>query len=118
MTASAMAALDTGQFTPQSVLSGRSPRVIDGVPLRNFGGENFGSIDLTTALTHSVNTVWAQVGERLGKRSTDIARHATDIAGRVLGHEYRRRRGRIGDADAKFTGWNKFFHDAFQRNVG
>jgi peptidoglycan glycosyltransferase len=65
----AAAALDSGKFTPQSALSGRSPRVIDGVPLRNFGGESFGSIDLTTALTHSVNTVWAQVGERLGKRT-------------------------------------------------
>ena len=65
----AAAALDSGKFTPQSVLSGRSPRTIGGVPLRNFGGEQFGSIDLTTALTHSVNTVWAQVGERVGKRT-------------------------------------------------
>jgi penicillin-binding protein A len=63
----AAAALDSGKFTPQSVLSGKSPRVIGGVPLSNFSGEQFGSIDLTTALTHSVNTVWAQVGEKLGK---------------------------------------------------
>jgi penicillin-binding protein A len=63
----ATAALDSGRFTPDSVLSGKSPRVIDGVPLSNFGGETFGQITLTTALTHSVNTVWAQVGERLGK---------------------------------------------------
>jgi penicillin-binding protein A len=63
----ATAALDSGQFTPNSVLSGKSPRVIDGVPLSNFGNEQFGDIPLTTALTHSVNTVWAQVGEKLGK---------------------------------------------------
>jgi peptidoglycan glycosyltransferase len=63
----ATAALDSGQFTPNSVLSGKSPRVIDGVPLSNFGNEQFGAIPLTTALTHSVNTVWAQVGEKLGK---------------------------------------------------
>jgi peptidoglycan glycosyltransferase len=63
----ATAALDSGRFTPQSVLSGKSPRRIGGVSLSNFGGESFGSISLTTALTHSVNTVWAQVGERLGK---------------------------------------------------
>jgi penicillin-binding protein A len=63
----AAAALDSGQFTPQSVLSGKSPQEIGGVPLSNFGGEQFGDITLTTALTHSVNTVWGQVGEKLGK---------------------------------------------------
>jgi penicillin-binding protein A len=63
----ATAALDSGEFTPDSVLSGRSPQVIDGVPLSNSGGEQFGDIDMTTALTNSVNTWWAQVGEKLGK---------------------------------------------------
>jgi peptidoglycan glycosyltransferase len=63
----ATAALDAGQFTPTSVLDGSSPKKIGGVPLTNFGGESFGQVTLTTALTHSVNTVWAQVGERLGK---------------------------------------------------
>ena len=63
----ATAAIDSGRFTPASVLSGKSPRVIGGVPLSNFGNEQFGDIPLTTALTHSVNTVWGQVGEKLGK---------------------------------------------------
>jgi peptidoglycan glycosyltransferase len=63
----ATAALDSGRFTPDSVLSGKSPRVIGGVPLSNFGNEQFGSITLTAALTNSVNTVWGQVGEKLGK---------------------------------------------------
>jgi peptidoglycan glycosyltransferase len=62
----AAAALDSGEFTPDSVLSGRSPQVIGGVPLSNAGGEPFGDIDMTTALTHSVNTYFAQVGEKLG----------------------------------------------------
>jgi peptidoglycan glycosyltransferase len=65
----ATAALDTGRFTPDSALSGKSPRRIGGVPLSNFGGESFGQITLTTALTHSVNTVWGQVGQRLGKHT-------------------------------------------------
>jgi penicillin-binding protein A len=65
----ASAALDSGRFTPDSALSGKSPRRIGGVPLSNFGGESFGQITLTTALTNSVNTVWAQVGERLGKHT-------------------------------------------------
>jgi penicillin-binding protein A len=63
----ATAALDSGRFTPDSVLDGRSPKTIGGVPLTNFGNQSYGQITLTTALTHSVNTVWAQVGEQLGK---------------------------------------------------
>ena len=63
----ATAALDSGEFTPSSTLSGRSPVEIDGVPLSNSGGEQFGTIDMTTALTNSVNTWWAQAAEELGK---------------------------------------------------
>jgi penicillin-binding protein A len=62
----ATAALDSGEFTPSSVLSGHSPQIIGGAPLSNAGGEEFGNIDMTTALTHSVNVYFAQVGEKLG----------------------------------------------------
>jgi peptidoglycan glycosyltransferase len=62
----ATAALDSGEFTPDSIVDGSSPIEIDGVPLSNAGGESFGSITLTDALTNSVNTVWAQVGEKVG----------------------------------------------------
>jgi len=62
----ATAALDSGKFTPDSVVNGSSPIDIDGVPLSNSGGESFGPISLTDALTNSVNTVWAQVAEKLG----------------------------------------------------
>ena len=64
----AAAALDTGRYTPQSRVNGRNGKKISGVPLNNFGGEDFGDIDLTEALTNSVNTVWAEVGEKLGKK--------------------------------------------------
>jgi penicillin-binding protein A len=40
---------------------------ISGVALSNDLGQSFGPIDLTTALTFSVNTVWAQVAEKLGR---------------------------------------------------
>jgi peptidoglycan glycosyltransferase len=63
----ATAALDSGEFTTNSTLSGRSPIEIEGVPLSNSGGEQFGTIDMTTALTNSVNTWWAQAGEKIGK---------------------------------------------------
>ncbi len=62
----AAAALDSGKFMPDSVLSGRSPQEIGGVDLSNAGGEQFGDIDMDTALTHSVNTYFGQVGEKLG----------------------------------------------------
>jgi penicillin-binding protein A len=62
----AAAALDSGEFTPDSVLSGASPQTIGGFPLSNAGNEQFGDIDMTTALTNSVNVYWAQVGEQLG----------------------------------------------------
>jgi peptidoglycan glycosyltransferase len=63
----ATAALDSGKLTPDSVFSGRSPIAIEGVPLANSGGEQFGDIAMTTALTNSVNTWWAQAGEKIGK---------------------------------------------------
>ena len=63
----AAAALDSGQFTPQSMVSGKSPIPVSGVPLKNFSNQQFGLITLTTALTNSVNTVWAQVAMRLGE---------------------------------------------------
>ena len=63
----AAAALDSGEFTPQSTVSGKSPIIVSGVPLKNFSDRQFGAIPLTTALTNSVNTVWAQVAQRLGR---------------------------------------------------
>ncbi|HEX5822393.1 MAG TPA: penicillin-binding protein 2 [Solirubrobacterales bacterium] len=63
----ATAGLDSGDLTPNSTFSGRSPIPIEGVSLANSGGEQFGTIDMTTALTNSVNTWWAQAGEKIGK---------------------------------------------------
>jgi penicillin-binding protein A len=62
----ATAAIDSGRYTPNSFISGKSPKIISGVPLSNFGGETFGMISLTDALTHSVNTVFGEIGEKLG----------------------------------------------------
>ena len=64
----AVAAIDSGKYTPDSIISGRNNKIISGVPLQNFGGADYGPISLTDALTHSVNTVFGEVGEKLGKR--------------------------------------------------
>jgi penicillin-binding protein A len=65
----ATAALDSGEFEQSSTLNAPSGIEISGVPLANAGGEDFGTIDMTTALTNSVNTYWAQVGEQLGQET-------------------------------------------------
>jgi len=69
----ATAAIDSGAYTRESRVSGRNDIPISGVPLQNDANESLGSITLTEALAKSVNTVWAQVAERLGKRT--IARY-------------------------------------------
>jgi penicillin-binding protein A len=63
----AAAAIDSGKYTPNSVVNGKSPVTISGVPLANDNNQSFGPTDLTTALTLSINTVWAQVAESLGR---------------------------------------------------
>jgi penicillin-binding protein A len=71
----ATAAIDTGAYTPQSTVDGKDNVPISGVPLQNDNNESFGHITLTEGLVKSVNTVWAQVAERLGKRT--MARYMT-----------------------------------------
>jgi len=68
-TVTASAAIDSGRYQPDSRVSGRNGKVISGTPLNNFGSQSFGDITLTEALTNSVNTVWAEVGVKLGRRT-------------------------------------------------
>ena len=69
MVVTATAALDSGKFSSTSVIDGSSPITISGVPLENAGGQSFGAISFTDALTNSVNTVFAQVGLRVGRET-------------------------------------------------
>lgn len=68
-TVTAVAAIDTGKFTPSSLVNGKSPLTVSGVPLANDNHVSYGPIDLTKALTDSVNTVWAQVALSVGKKT-------------------------------------------------
>ncbi len=63
----ATAAIDTGAYTPESTVSGPNGLLVSGLPLDNDNDASFGPITLTYALAHSVNTVWAQVAEHVGK---------------------------------------------------
>jgi peptidoglycan glycosyltransferase len=61
------AAIDTGAFSPSSPVDGDSGQRFSGVPLANDFNQDFGRVDLKTALAKSVNTAFANVGEKLGK---------------------------------------------------
>jgi peptidoglycan glycosyltransferase len=65
----AAAALDTGKVTPDSIVDGSSPQTISGLPLANSGNVSYGPITFTTALTNSVNTVFAKLGEQVGSQT-------------------------------------------------
>jgi peptidoglycan glycosyltransferase len=71
------AAIDSGSYTPDSTVNGNSPVTISGVPLQNDGNKSWGPQTLTTALTNSINTIWAQVAVALGRPTmTKYRRHA------------------------------------------
>lgn len=65
----AAAAIDSGEADPDTTLSGASPQKFSGVDLANAGGEQYGEIDMRTALTNSVNTYFAQIGELIGSET-------------------------------------------------
>ena len=67
----AVAAIDSGEYTPQSVVDGSGPQTFSGVPLNNDDKVSYGPVDLTTALTNSVNTVWARVAESVGRSTIE-----------------------------------------------
>jgi peptidoglycan glycosyltransferase len=61
------AALNSGMYTPQSIIVGNSPLIVSGIPLENDADQSWGPVSLSTALTNSINTVYAQVGQHLGR---------------------------------------------------
>jgi peptidoglycan glycosyltransferase len=96
----ATAAIDTGQYTPQSRVSGKDGILVSGVPLSNDEHESFGQLTLTEGLVKSVNTVYAQVAEHIGsqtlarymdrfgfdrKPQLDYPREQMSISGEYLG---------------------------------
>ena len=63
----AIAAIDSGRYTPDSRSAGATARRSRAFPSTTTQGESFGDITLTEALTKSVNTVFGEIGEKLGK---------------------------------------------------
>ncbi len=65
-TVTAATALTSEQYTPESRFTDTGSFVGSGRPITNFGGARFGAHDLTFALTKSVNTTFARIGQDLG----------------------------------------------------
>jgi peptidoglycan glycosyltransferase len=65
----AAAALDTGKYTPTSLLNGNSPVTVSGLPLENDDNLSYGQVTLTKALTDSINTVFGPLGVSLGRQT-------------------------------------------------
>jgi len=63
----ATAGIDSGKYNRDSIINGDSPKTISGVPLQNDNNQSFGPVTLTKALTDSVNTVFAQVAQNVGR---------------------------------------------------
>lgn len=62
----AASALSSGVFEPGSSFDDQGSYDTPGGPIRNFGNQTFGRHDLTTALTRSINTTFARIGDELG----------------------------------------------------
>jgi peptidoglycan glycosyltransferase len=62
----AAAGLDSGAISPDSTIVAPGTLDVQGLPLSNDFNQDFGAIGLDTALTNSVNTWFAQLGEEVG----------------------------------------------------
>ena len=74
-----VAAIDTGRFSPDSTLNGDSPKTISGVPLSNDGGQSFGDIPLTDALTN----VCVVTARPVGRTPVAVVRGILDAGGDI-----------------------------------
>jgi len=63
----AAAGLDSGTITPETTIDAPGELDVQGQPLQNDFTQSFGPIALDTALTNSVNTWFAQLGEQVGE---------------------------------------------------
>jgi peptidoglycan glycosyltransferase len=65
----AAAGLDSGTITPETTIDAPGTLEVEGQELHNDFDQSFGPIALDTALTNSVNTWFAQLGEQLGEET-------------------------------------------------
>lgn len=63
------AALDSGKYTPDTIVDGSNNQVFASVPLGNFGGEDPGQITVRQALVQSVNGAFGNIAVDLGGKT-------------------------------------------------
>jgi peptidoglycan glycosyltransferase len=63
----AAAGLESGTITPETAFDAPGTLEVEGTPLQNDFNETFSGITLDTALTNSVNTWFAQLGQKVGQ---------------------------------------------------
>ncbi|MBL6633767.1 MAG: penicillin-binding protein 2 [Actinomycetota bacterium] len=63
-----LAALGTGKWSAGSTFDDKGVYVVDGKPIYNSGRAKYGLHNLTDALTFSINTTFAQIGDQMGGR--------------------------------------------------
>ena len=63
----AAAGLESGAITPETAFDAPGTLEVEGTPLQNDFNETFSGITLDTALTNSVNTWFAQLGQKVGQ---------------------------------------------------
>ncbi len=69
------AAVGSGLVTPSTMFPGPARITIGGAPITNYGDEGYGTVTVRRATAASINTVFAQIADRLGPhRLVDTAR--------------------------------------------
>lgn len=63
----AAAGLESGVITPETTINAPGVITDEGLELHNDGDASYGEIPLDTALTNSVNTWFAQLGQKIGQ---------------------------------------------------
>lgn len=63
------AALDSGKYTPDTVVDGSNNQTFASVPLGNYGGEDPGQVTVRQALVGSVNGAFGNIAVDLGGRT-------------------------------------------------
>lgn len=65
-TITAAAALESGAAHPGTLFNGPSKLFVDGGKVSNYGGQSYGRLSMSSAFAKSINTVFAQVGLKVG----------------------------------------------------
>ncbi|MDR1016179.1 MAG: penicillin-binding protein [Coriobacteriales bacterium] len=70
-------------ISPSTLVSGSSPAQIGTWNVSNDSGENFGTIDLKTATTYSVNTAYARICDTIGPQKVVDMAHKLGITSKL-----------------------------------